>query len=187
MRKYILLLAILIVGMLIGMGISRTYYVQREMDVQRDTIFVHDTIAYTKQVLAERTKIVHRKDTEYVYVRLTDTIYRDGVRYVTLPRQHYRTRVKEAEIFHSGIESRIDSLNIFTTTANITETKFAKEKKHSFTLYGSVGWIDRLRLPVGGKYLYSVYPWWKVGGKVEHDFAQSITGVYATTEFTISW
>lgn len=187
MKRYLTYVIVLAVGIIAGMWGCRTYYVQREMDVQRDTIFVHDTIEYTKEVLAERTKVVHRKDTEYVYIRLTDTIYRDSVRFVTLPRQYYRTKVEEAEIWHSGVESRIDSLRIFSTIANITETKYAKAKKHSITLYGSVGWMDRLRLPVGGKYLYHPFPWLAVGGKVEHDFAQSITGVYATTEINFGW
>lgn len=187
MKKYIPYIVILIVGIVIG-TLCREHHFRSIIDnPQRDTIFVHDTIEYTKEVLAQSTKVVHQKDTEYIYIEVRDTIEKEKKVYVPMPRQHYHTRVKDAEIFHSGIESRIDSLNIFSTTANITQTYLPKEKKHSFTLYGSVGWMDRLRLPVGAKYLYSVYPWWKVGSKIEHDFAQSITGVYATTELTFGW
>lgn len=185
MKKYILLLAILVVGMAIGWSYRGIYY--RYATTQRDTIFVHDTTEYTKEVLAESTKVVYQKDTEYIYIEVRDTVEKEKKVYVPMPMQHYRTRVKDAEIFHSGVESKIDSLRIFNTIANITETKYEKERKHQISIYGSIGWMERLRIPVGVKYLYRPYPWWGIGTKVEHDFAQSITGAYATTELTFGW
>jgi hypothetical protein len=187
MRRYYPYLIALMVGILAGMKGCQTYYANRETGVQRDTIFVHDTIEYTKQVLAERTKVVHTKDTQYIYIETKDTIVKDNKVYVQFPIQHYRTKVKEAEIFHSGVESKIDSLRIFSTQTLVTEKKFAKEKKNSATIYGSVGYMDGFRLPVGAKYLYSVSPWWKVGAKGEYDFAHKQIGIYATTEIELEW
>lgn len=187
MKSWLPYIIALLVGISAGMWGCRTYYVQRDMDAKRDTIFVRDTFEYTKEVLAENTKVVHQKDTEYIYIEVRDTIVKEKKVYVPMPIQHYHTRVKDAEIFHSGVESKIDSLRIFNTIANITETKYEKERKHQISIYGSIGWMERLRIPVGVKYLYRPYPWWGIGTKVEHDFAQSITGAYATTELTFGW
>ena len=130
MKKYIPHIFILIVGIVIG-ALCRGHYFRSIVDnPQRDTIFVRDTFEYTKEVLAESTKVVHQKDTEYIYIEVRDTIVKEKKVYVPMPRQYYHTRVKDAEIFHSGIESRIDSLNIFSTTANITQTYLPKEKKN---------------------------------------------------------
>ena len=192
MRSWLPYVIALVVGISAGMWGCRTYYVQRDMDAQRDTIIQQVTRTYSKFELQKYSfKIdspkIEMPDYVFFEVESKDTIVKENKVYVQLPIQHYRTKVKEAEIFHSGVESKIDSLKIFNTIATITETKYEKERKHQISIYGSIGWMDRLRLPVGAKYLYSVYPWWNVGSKIEHDFAQSITGVYATTELTFGW
>ena len=187
MKKYIPHIVILIIGIVIG-ALCREHHFRNIVDnPQRDTIFVRDTFEYTREVLSQSTKVVHQKDTEYIYIEVRDTVEKEKKVYVPMPRQFYHTRVKDAEIFHSGIESRIDSLNIFSTTANITQTYLPKEKKHFITIYGSIGYMDVLRMPVGAKYLYRPIPWWGVGAKVEHDLALDVTGAYVTTEITFGF
>lgn len=187
MKKYILLLAILVVGILAGMWGCRTYYVQRDMDVQRDTIFVRDTFEYTKEELAESTKGVPQKDTEYIYIEVRDTVEKEKKVYVPMPRQYYCTRVKDAEIFHSGIESRIDSLNIFSTTANITQTYLPKERKNYLALGIEANYIDRLYIPIYFQYSRMLHKNIEIYGKVMYDLPTRLWGVGIGTNVQFGW
>ena len=192
MKKYILLLAILILGILAGMWGCRSYYINREVDAQRDTIYQKVIQSYGGLELQANTiKLdIPKFDIPNFYYFVIDSTkieYKDSLVYVVLPSESYHTRVGGIDIFHSGVRSQIDSVNAEYYTSRITEKYRVKEKKHSITLYGSIGWMDRMRMPVGGKYLYYPFPWLGVGGKVEHDFAIRTTGVYATTELTFGW
>lgn len=187
MKKLLLYIVTFLIGILAGMWGCRSYYVQKEADVHRDTIFVHDTTEYTKEVLAESTKVVHQKDTEYIYIEVRDTIEKEKKVYVPMPRQHYHTRVKDAEIFHSGIESRIDSLNIFSTTANITQTYLPRVKKHSLSFGIEANYSTTFNMPVQLEYTYNVKPWLSVYGYAEYELFRKQFGVGGGTQMTIEW
>lgn len=187
MRSWFPYIIALVVGISAGMWGCRTYYVQRDMDAQRDTIFVRDTFEYTKEVLAESTKVVHQKDTEYIYIEVRDTIVKEKKVYVPMPMQHYRTRVKDAEIFHSGIESRIDSLSIFSTTANITQTYLPKEKKNYLTLGIEASYIDRLYIPIYFQYSRMLHKNAEIYGRVMYDMPTRFWGVGIGANVQFGW
>lgn len=187
MRKCIPYIIALVVGILAGMWGCRTYYVQRETDMQRDTVFVRDTFEYTREKLVESTKVVHQKDTEYIYIEVRDTVEKEKKVYVPMPRQHYHTRVKDAEIFHSGIESRIDSLNIFSTTANITQTYTPKVRKHALSFRIEANYSTTFNMPMQLEYTYSIKPWLSVYGYAEYELFRKQFGVGAGTQMTIEW
>lgn len=187
MKKYIPHIVVLIVGIVIG-ALCREHHFRNIVDnPQRDTVFVHDTTEYTKEVLAESTKVVHQKDTEYIYIEVRDTIVKEKKVYVPMPMQHYRTRVKDAEIFHSGIESRIDSLNIFSTTANITQTYLPKEKKNYLALGIEASYIDRLYIPIYFQYSRMLHKNIEIYGKVMYDLSTRLWGVGIGTNVQFGW
>ena len=187
MKKYIPHIFILIVGIVIG-ALCRGHYFRSIVDnPQRDTIFVRDTFEYTKEVLAESTKVVHQKDTEYIYIEVRDTIVKEKKVYVPMPRQYYCTKVKDAEIFHSGIESRIDSLNIFSTTANITQTYLPKEKKNYLALGIEASYIDRPYIPIYLQYSRMLHPNVEIYGKVMYDLPMRLWGVGLGANVQFGW
>lgn len=187
MKKYLLYIIIFLIGILAGMWGCRSYYVQREADVQRDTFFVRDTFEYTREKLVENTKVVHQKDTEYIYIEVRDTVEKEKKVYVPMPRQHYHTRVKDAEIFHSGIESRIDSLNIFSTTANITQTYMPKVKKNYLALGIEANYIGGPHIPIYLQYSRMLHPNVEIYSKVIYDLPMRLWGVGLGTNVQFGW
>ena len=187
MKKYIPHIVILIVGIVIG-TLCREYHFRGIVDnPQRDTVFVRDTFEYTKEVLSQSTKVVYQKDTEYIYIEVRDTIEKEKKVYVPMPRQYYCTRVKDAEIFHSGIESRIDSLNIFSTTANITQTYLPKERKNYLALGIEANYIDRLYIPIYFQYSRMLHKNVEIYGKVIYDLPIGSWGVGIGTNVQFGW
>lgn len=187
MKKYIPHIVVLIVGIVIG-ALCREHHFRNIVDnPQRDTVFVHDTTEYTKEVLAESTKVVHQKDTEYIYIEVRDTIEKEKKVYVPMPRQYYHTRVKDAEIFHSGIESQIDSLNIFSTTANIMQTYLPKEKKNYLALGIEANYIDRPYIPIYLQYSRMLHKNVEIYGKVMYDLPTRLWGVGIGTNVQLGW
>ena len=164
----------------------------KDVLVQSDTIVKYETLHYSRLELAKNTiklNVPKISTRELVFIEITslDTIYRDSVRYVTLPRENYYTKVDNAEIWHSGIDSRIDSLRYTMREATINNTYKKKDWNHEVSIYGSIGYKQGLSTPVGAEYSYYPKRWIGVGGKVEYDFAQKTPGVYAKMNFRFGW
>ena len=164
----------------------------KDVLVQSDTIVKYETLHYSRLELAKNTiklNVPKISTRELVFIEITslDTIYRDSVRYVTLPRENYYTKVDNAEIWHSGIDSRIDSLRYTMREATINNTYKKKDWNHEVSIYGSIGYKQGLSTPVGAEYSYYPKRWIGVGGKVEYDFAQKTPGVYGKINFRFGW
>lgn len=160
--------------------------------VQSDTIVKYETLHYSRLELERKTikldvpKVGTR---ELVFIEETslDTIYRDSVRYVTLPREFYYTKLPDAEIWHSGVDSRIDSLNVFRRDVVVTDVYKRKDWKHEISIYASAGYCGQPRVPIGIEYAYYPKKWIGLGGKIEHDPLNKATGIYASARFRIGW
>lgn len=160
--------------------------------VQSDTIVKYETLHYSRLELAKNTiKLdvpkVSTKELVFIEESSLDTIYIDSVRYVTLPRENYYTKVGDAEIWHSGIGSRIDSLNVFRKDVVVTDVYKRKDWKHEISIYASAGYCGVPRVPIGIEYAYYPKKWIGFGGKIEHDPLNNATGIYATARFRIGW
>lgn len=155
MKKYIAYLVIFLVGAVIGMWLCRQYHFRDATnEVQRDTVTVYDTARYSRLELVRNT---YRLDIpkidmpELVYIPSDSTaiIYRDSVRYVSLPRQYFYTRTADAEVYHSGIDSRIDALNVFHKTRTITKTVTQTvTKRNSLSIGIETSYMNALSTPI---------------------------------------
>ena len=160
--------------------------------VQSDTIVKYETLHYSRLELAKNTiKLnvpkVSTKELVFIEESSLDTIYRDSVRYVTLPRENYYTKVDDAEIWHSGVGSRIDSLNVFRRDVVVTDVYKRKEWKHEVRIFASFGYCEGMRAPLGFDYTYYPKRWIGVGGRLEHDFLLQKTSILATANFRFGW
>lgn len=194
MKKYIPYLVIFLVGAVIGMWLCRQYHFRYTTnEVQRDTVTVFDTARHSRLELVRNT---YRLDIpkigfpELVYIPSDSTtiIYRDSVRYVTLPRQYFYTRTADAEVYHSGIDSRIDALNVFHKTQAITKTVTQTvTKRHELSLGIEANYFMAPSTPIKLKYTYHAVPWFSVYGYAEHDLLSREFGVGAGTSIDFRW
>lgn len=192
MKKYIPYIAILILGIVIGALCRERHFRSIVQNPQRDTIKVKVIESYGRMDLQGKTyklNIPQFDIPDYYYIRFDSTKieYRDSIKYVVLPSESYHTKVGGIDIYHHGVRSVIDSVNVEYYRSQIREQLKPREWKHTISVYGSAGYLGGLRLPVGVQYLYHPARWFGVGGRVEHDFALSQTGVYATANFTFGW
>lgn len=129
MKKYIPYLVIFLIGALAGMWAHRQYNrTHTELVVQADTIVRFDTIKYSKlELIGKNYRLdlpkIDNPRMVLIPADSTTIIYRDSVRYVTLPRQFYFTETKDAQIWHSGIDSTIDSLIVYKSNMVISKTE----------------------------------------------------------------
>lgn len=190
MKKYIPHIVILIVGIVIG-ALCREHHFRSIVDnPQRDTIRIKDTRSYGKLNLKTyKLDIPKFNIPRYYYIQYDSTKieYRDSIKYIVLPSESYHTKLKGVDIYHHGIKSEIDSVNVEHYITEIHETYTPSPKKHTLTFYGAVGYMDAIRLPVGLKYLYHPNKWLGVGGKVERDLLLRQNGVFLTSEITLGW
>lgn len=161
-------------------------------DVKRDTVTVYKTVSYSRLELAANTirlDVPELASPEYVFVLedSTSIIYRDSIRYVTAPRQFFYTRTNDAEIFHSGIDSRIDSLNVFMKNTSITHVVTPKEKKHSIGIGIEANYATALSMPIQLEYSYMVKPSMSLYGYAEYEPFRRQIGVGLGTRFTFEW
>lgn len=186
------LLAVL-VGVAVGLCLSPFKGVKdRDILVQTDTIIKEVVKAYDRLELAGNTRKINVPNVstkEYVWLQADSAtiIYRDSVRYVTLPREYYYTKQDDVEIWHSGIDSRIDSLQYKARQVTITDTYRRKDFRHELGIYAQAGYNRGFAAPVGVQYLYKPVHWFGIGGGIEYDLIHKRTAVYAKGTFLIHW
>ena len=193
MKKYLLYIVIFLIGVLAGMWAHRQYHFRDITEMsQNDTIVVFDTMKYSRLYLATnsyRLDVPNIGIPEVVYIPYDSTtiIYRDSIRYVKVPRQFFYTRTNEAEIFHSGIDSRIDSLNVYLKNTSITHVVKSREKKHSIGIGIEANYSASFNMPVQLEYSYMVKPWMSLYGYAEYELFRKQFGIGAGTRISIEW
>lgn len=193
MKKYIPYIVVFLVGLLIGLLPKGR--LQKDDVVQRDTVFVYDTIEYTKEDLAEKTKEdqktkeANKDKTEYVQVDVdkTDTVYIKEKVYVQMPRQYYFTETDDVRIWHSGIDSTIDSLNLVRKTQNITETIQKKDKRNYLSVGAEAVYIGTPYMPIYVEYERMLHRNFSVYARGMHDFISQENGVCLGVRAKIGW
>ena len=192
MKKNIITGAVLLViGMVSGILCSRSYFRGRGPIVQTDTVATYDTVHYSRLDLKDKTyKLDMPKVGSPALVFIpeisTNIIYRDSIRYVTLPREYFYTNLNNVDIWHSGIDSTIDSLNVVHKTEVITKTQ-TMTNRHALGIGLEVGGFTSFFLVPYGEYQYRPKPWLSVYGRVYYDPHALLWGVGAGAKISIGW
>lgn len=123
--------AILVGAWLFGCWMGVHHFRDEVKMVQRDTIVRYDTTRYSRLELVTNSNALKIPKIDvpklaFLDVEKVDTIYKDNVMYLTYPRENYYTKAKDVEIWHSGIDSTIDSLNVVQKTQNIVDVHTVK-------------------------------------------------------------
>lgn len=178
MKQNLIIAVIAIGAFLLGTLMPRTPIVQEEVvtKVERDTI-IHT------QIKSVPVYTEHR-DTTYIHVSSLDTVWVKDTMWIGLPRQHYFAETDDVKIWHSGIDSRIDSLVNFREKQVITKTYEEPWKRNSFAIHGETGYYSDFRLSVGATYRYNVSKWLSVSANAGYDLY--IKQPYATARLEIN-
>ena len=194
MKNYIPYLVIFLIGALAGMCAHQQYhfrYVTNE--VQIDTVTVYDTAKYSRLELTKNTcKLdipkISRKELVYIPSDSTTIIYRDSVRYVSLPRQYFYTRTADAEVYHSGIDSRIDALNIFHKTQTITKTVTQTvTKRNALSIGIETSYMNTLSIPIYLEYERMLHKNVGIYGQVFYDLPSRRIGAGLGVKVQMGW
>lgn len=193
MKKYLLYIVIFLIGALAGMWAHRQYHFRDATNMsQNDTIVRLDTIRYSKlELIGKNYNLdvpkIGSPELVYIPTHSLDTIYRDNIQYVTLPRQFYFTETEDAQIWHSGIDSTIDSLNVFRKNATITQTIQPVTKRNALSVGIGANYATIPSFPVQLEYAYYIKPWFNIYGYAEYELLRKQWGIGMGTKIEISW
>jgi hypothetical protein len=191
MKKYIPYVLILVVGFVIGI-LCRPKHFRDTTDMVKDTLVIYDTARYSKLELASKSyrlsvPKIERSSLVYIPADSTTIIYRDSIRYVTLPRQYFFTSTDDVEIWHSGIDSTIDSLNVVVKTAEITKTAQAKVKKNHIGIGIEAGFLNSPYIPIYLEYERLLHKNVGIYGKVLYDLPTKDIGAGIGVRAKFGW
>lgn len=189
MKKYIPYTIILLIGAILGGGLCKSCTDHfHGAGVQTDTTIVYKVVKYSSLDLAAKTiKLdvpkISKPELVFIPEVQTEIVYKDSIRYIVMEREHYFTKTDDAEIWHSGVDSRIDSLNVFTKTE--TRTIREKTKKNAIGVSIDAHYTDRLLFPARVQYARKVYSWFGINCYGEYDLLSRTVGfgIGANLEF----
>ena len=194
MKKYIPYLVIFLIGALAGMWAHRQYHFRDATNMpQNDTIVRLDTVKYSKlELIGKNYRLdipkVNMSELVYIHSDSTTIIYRDSIRYVTLPRQYFFTRTADAEIYHSGIDSRIDSLNVFHKTQTITQTVTQTVTNRNALTFGiEPSYLNTFSIPIYLEYERMLHKNVGIYGQLQYDLRSNLFGVGIGAKVSIGW
>ena len=193
MKKYIPYLVIFLIGALAGMWVHRQYHFREVTKMsQNDTIVRYDTIRHSRFELVRNTYEldIPKIDNPRMVLVPADSatiIYRDNVRYVTLPRQYFYTKVEDAEVWHSGIDSTIDSLNVVRKTQEITNTAQTVTKRNALSFGIETSYLNALSIPIYLEYERMLHKNVGIYGQIFYDLPARQYGVGIGLKMQLEW
>ena len=115
---------------IIGVALSRSRHLEKELDTYKNAPADTVTVVKVDTLLIAEPKIEYRyvKEKEYVEIADTTVIYDTVTKLIQLPREYlvYKDTTYRAVV--SGVQPRLDSLEIYRPTITQTITKTIKKK-----------------------------------------------------------
>lgn len=116
---------------IIGVALSRIRHLEKELDTYKNAPADTVTVVKVDTLLIAEPKIEYRyvKEKEYVEIADTTVIYDTVTKLIQLPREYlvYKDTTYRAVV--SGVQPRLDSLEIYRPTITNTITKYVEVKK----------------------------------------------------------
>lgn len=192
MQKIFAYIGVMVVGVVIGCLLPDYHFRDEVKMVQRDTIVRFDTIRYSRLELVTNSNALKIPKIDvpklaFLDVEKVDTIYKDNVMYLTYPRENYYTKAKDVEIWYSGIDSTIDSLNVVQKTQNIKETQQVKVSRNSISLGIEASYLNSPSLPIYLEYGRMFHKNVEMYGQIAYDLQSRQWGVGIGVELKFGW
>jgi hypothetical protein len=192
MQKIFAYIGVMVVGVVIGCLLPDYHFRDEAKMVQRDTIVRYDTMRYSRLELVTNSNALKIPKIDvpklaFLDVEKVDTIYKDNVMYLTYPRESYYTKAKDVEIWYSGIDSTIDSLNVVQKTQNIKETQQVKVARNSISLGIEASYLATPSLPIYLEYGRMFHKNVEMYGQIAYDLQSRQWGVGIGVELKFGW
>lgn len=192
MQKIFAYIGVMVVGVVIGCLLPDYHFRDEAKMLQRDTIVRFDTIRYSRLELVTNSNALKIPKIDvpklaFLDVEKVDTIYKDNVMYLTYPRESYYTKAKDVEIWYSGIDSTIDSLNVVQKTQNIKETQQVKVARNSISLGIEASYLTTPSLPIYLEYGRMFHKNVEMYGQIAYDLQSRQWGVGIGVELKFGW
>ena len=192
MQKIFAYIGVMVVGVVIGCLLPDYHFRDEVKMLQRDTIVRFDTIRYSRLELVTNSNALKIPKIDvpklaFLDVEKVDTIYKDNVMYLTYPRESYYTKAKDVEIWYSGIDSTIDSLNVVQKTQNIKETQQVKVDRNSISLGIEASYLTAPSLPIYLEYGRMFHKNVEMYGQIAYDLQSRQWGVGIGVELKFGW
>lgn len=192
MQKIFAYIGVMIVGVVIGCLLPDYHFRDEMKMVQRDTIVRYDTMRYSRLELVTNSNALKIPKIDvpklaFLDVEKVDTIYKDNVMYLTYPRESYYTKAKDVEIWYSGIDSTIDSLNVVQKTQDIKETEQVKVARNSISLGIEASYLTTPSLPIYLEYGRMFHKNVEMYGQIAYDLQSRQWGVGIGVELKFGW
>ena len=193
MKKSLIIGALLLIIGIVAGWLCREYHFRGEVKMmQNDTIVQFDTIKYSQlELIGKNYRLdipkISRPELVFIPADSTSIIYKDRIRYVTVQRQFFYTRTPEVEIFHSGIDSRIDSLNVYAKSTIISNRIMSKEKKHSLGVGIEASYSKDFYVPLQIEYSYKMNRFISIYGYAEYELKSRQIGAGLGARATLEW
>lgn len=190
-RSIIIGALLLVIGIVVG-WLCRQSFIRPETITQRDTLVRVDTVTYSRLELETNRICLEIPDIRmrrYVFIETErlDTVYRDNIQYVKMPREYYYTRVKDAEVWHSGIDSTIDSLNVVVKTAEITKNTISAQPKNSIGIGIEPSYMNTFSIPIYLEYGRMLHKNIEIYGQIAYDLPSKTFGAGIGIKAGIQW
>ena len=148
MKNIIIGASFLVIGIVMGL-----LFRPKQTDEKIITKIEYKTKYYSSLELQGKTYKIDVPEIgvqKYIYVAVdsVSVIYKDSIQYVMLPREYYRTNIDDVEIFHSGIDSKIDSLKFSHKTEVVTNKIRPTAKRNNLELGIEADYCTSFSLPV---------------------------------------
>lgn len=192
MQKIFAYIGVMIVGVVIGCLLPDYHFRDEVKMLQRDTIVRFDTIRYSRLELVTNSNALKIPKIDvpklaFLDVEKVDTIYKDNMMYLSYPRESYYTKAKDVEIWYSGIDSTIDSLNVVQKTQNIKETQQVKVDRNSISLGIEASYLTAPSLPIYLEYGRMFHKNVEMYGQIAYDLQSRQWGVGIGVELKFGW
>lgn len=179
----------LIIGIIIGL-LCRTCHVKEYDTIQKDTVTVEKKVYYSRLELKMNTCRIDVPNVdipEYVFFQVDSIIYKDKLVYASARREYYYTKVDEAEIWHSGIGSRIDSLSIVSKTTTITERLHPVTNSHALSIGVEMTYMNSLYVPIYLEYEHMLHKNIGFHARLLYDLPTKSVGASLGAKLKFGW
>ena len=194
MKKILIAIAAIAATWLIGYYVGQKHPRVVTIMSQVDTVYSFDTVHHSKLQLASKTYKLEVPEVMKVFVLIpvekTDTVIKENKVYVAMEREWRYTETEDVQIWHSGIDSTIDSLNVFRRDVVISKTETITQtatNRNTLALGFEMQYNGYASMPIYLEYSYLLHKNLEMFANISYDLPTKQMGVGMGLQIQFGW